>query len=248
MRRLALLAGGTGLALVLGIAAVPASAALGLTIVKDPWNVAQTTATVRKLAEQYRTMLDQLSEARAQVAALTSHTGQGKLFDGAAERAARRYMPDAWAAATTIEGAADATRAAAARARAIYPLASDSEIDPGGRAQHEVAQYEREAGTALAVLGASEVMLDAGARRRDTYEGLMARIETAPDAKAAADLSNRLAAEQGLTQNELVRATAMQANLLALQEVRLAAARAASARAAIRTRVNLSGGTYEPAS
>lgn len=251
--RALLLAG--GIAAALGIGAIPASAALGVSIVKDPWNIAQTTATVRQLAAQYRTMVDQLAEARAQVAALTSHSGAGDLFNGAAERASRRYMPDAWAAATDIEqaansvgAAADATRSVMDRANTLYRPATAVELDLGGYRQLDVERYETETRTALAVLGASEVMLDTTARRRDTYEGLMARIEAAPDAKAAADLSNRIAAENGLTQNELVRVTAMQANVAAIQEMRLAAAKADSARAAIRTRVNLSGGTYQPAS
>lgn len=244
-----------GAASIIGIAAIPASAALGVSIVKDPWNIAQTTATVRQLEEQYRTMVDQLAEAKAQAAALTSHSGAGDLFDGAAERASRRYMPDAWAAATdaqqtadAVDGAAGATRSVIGRANTLYRPATAVELDPHGRNSREVEIYGREVGTALAVLGASEVMLDTTARRRDTYEGLMARIEVAPDAKAAADLSNRIEAENGLTQNELVRATAMQANVAAIQEMRLAAARADSARAAVRTRVNLSGGTYQPAS
>lgn len=245
----------SGLAAVLGIGAIPASAALGVSIVRDPWNIAQTTATVRQLADQYRTMVDQLAEAKAQVAALTSHSGAGDLFNGAAERASRRYMPDAWAAATDIHraanavgAAADATRSVTGRASALYRPATAAELDPYGRSQLAVERYQHETGTALAVLGASEVMLNTTARRRDTYEGLMARIEASPDAKAAADLANRIEAENGLTQNELVRATAMQANVAAIQEMRLAAAKADSARAAVRTRVNLSGGTYQPAS
>lgn len=251
-RALAIAAGAASL---IGIAAIPASAALGVSIVKDPWNIAQTTATVRQLAEQYRTMIDQLAEAKAQVAALTSRSGAGDLFNGAAERASRRYMPDAWAAATDIHqatnavgAAADATRSVIGNANTLYRPATAAELDPDGRSQHEVERYERETGTALAVLGASQAMLDATAQRRDTYEGLMARIETSPDAKAAADLANRIEVENGLAQNELVRATAMQANVAAIQEMRLAAAKADSARAAVRTRVNLSGGKYEPAS
>lgn len=252
---LKVLAATAGIASLVAIAAVPASAALGVSVVKDPWNIAQTTATVQKLADQYRTMVDHLAEARAQVSALTSHSGAGDLLNGPAERAARRYLPDAWAAATdvrdatsAVNGAAYATRGLIDDATALYRPASATEIDPHRPDSDEGRRYEKEVGTALAVLAGSQVMLDATAKRRDAYEGLMARIETAPDAKAAADLNNRLAAENGLTQNELVRATAMQAHVAAVQEMRLAAARADSARAAIRTRVNLSGGTYTPAS
>lgn len=246
--------GGTSLAMaMLAIAATPAGAAIGTTIVRDPWNVAQTTATVRKLADQYRAMIDQLAAARAQVEAMTSRSGQGAFLDGPAERVARRYMPDAWSAATDLHGtagaigsAADATRAAMDRNAALY-LPSGVAQAAAGRPSAETERAVHEAGIALAVAGASEAMIDASARRRDTYEAFLARIDTAPDVKAATDLANRIAAETGLTQNELVRATAMQANVAALQELRLASATADSARAARRTRINLSGGVYAPA-
>lgn len=244
-RRIAVaLIGSTALA----VSALPASAALGVAVVKDPWNIAQTTATVRKLAEQYRTMVEQLAAARAQVGALTSHSGVGELLDGPAERAARRYLPDAWAAATDLRHTAGAVGQAAETTRRLYAVASPQEISPRDPEGAEAQRYARETGAAVAVLTGTEAMLDATAKRRDAYEALMDQIEAAPDAKAAADLANRLAAETGLAQNELVRATAMNAHLLALQEMRLAAATAASARAAVRTRVNLSGGTYAPAS
>lgn len=237
-----------GTAAVLALTALPASAALGVAVVKDPWNIAQTTATVRKLAEQYRTMVEQLAAARAQVTALTSHSGVGDLLDGPAERAARRYLPDAWAAATDVRHTAGALGEAADATRRLYAVATPREISPRDPEGQEARRYARETGAAVAVLTGTEAMLDTTAKRRDTYETLMGRIEAAPDAKAAADLANRLAAESGLAHNELVRAMAMNAHLLALQEMRVASATAASARAAVRTRVNLSGGTYAPAS
>lgn len=245
-------AGGLGVAIA-GLA-VPAAAMFGGTIVHDPTNYGQILATVRQLADTYRVTVDQLTEARRQVAALTSQSGLGDLFNSGTEQASRRYMPDAWEAATelnqtsaSISGAVGATRVLVGNANSLYRPASAAELDPFNPGSQSVRQYERQVGTALAVLAGSEVMLDQTARRRDTYEGLMSRIDTAPDMKAAADLSNRIETENGLTNNELVRATAMQSHMLAMQEMRLASDKASAARAARRTRRNLTGGTYAAA-
>jgi type IV secretion system protein VirB5 len=226
------------------LAAMPA-AGLGIEIVKDPWTLAQATETVRKLGEQYRNMVEQLATAKAQAKALTSRSGFGDLMNGAREQSARRILPDAWADATDVDAQGDS--AAMTEARELYRPATATEIDPRDPSSDAAKRYRKDVGTALAVYTGSQTMLDRVADRQRTYEGLMGRIEAAPDAKAAADLSNRLEAENGLTQNELVRATAMQANVVALQELRLASAKAASARASLRRRVNLSGGTYAAA-
>lgn len=243
-----------GAAAALAVAAVPASAMLGASIVHDPTNYGQILATVRQLADTYKVTVDQLAEARRQVEALTSKNGLGYLFNSTADQAGRRYMPDAWEAARDVDatagavtGAIGATKALMGDASALYRPAMAAELDPFNPGSPEVRQYRREVGTALAVLAGSHVILDQSAKRRDTYEGLMARIETAPDAKAAADLSNRIAAENGLTSNELARATAMQAHVLATQAMRLASDQASAARATHRTRRNLSGGTYAAA-
>lgn len=240
-------AGSLGLAV--AFATGPA-AGLGLEIVKDPWTLAQATATVKKLGEQYRTMVDQLAVARQQAKALTSHSGYGEMLDGASERNARRFMPDAWSDATDVAKQGDqagATSTIIADATKLYRPATAAEIDPAHPDSDAARRYQKDVGTALAIYSASHTMLDRVGDRRQTYETLMGQIEAAPDAKAAADLSNRLQAENGLTQNELVRASAMQANVAALQELRLASAKATAARSAIRKRVNLSGGTYAAA-
>jgi type IV secretion system protein VirB5 len=243
-----------GAAAALAVAAVPASAMLGGSIVHDPTNYGQILATVRQLADTYKVTVDQLAEARRQVEALTSKNGLGHLLNSTADQGGRRYMPDAGAAARDVDttagavtGAVGATRGLMADATTLYRPATAAELDSFNTSGPEVQQYQREVGTALAVLAGSHVILDQSAKRRDTYEGLMARIETAPDAKAAADLSNRIEAENGLTSNELARATAMQAHVLATQEMRLASDRASAARATARTRTNLSGGTYASA-
>lgn len=105
-----------------------------------------------------------------------------------------------------------------------------TELDPAHLTSNAVQQYQEAVKTSLASYAGSTQILNRSADNRRAYEGMINNIETAPDLKAASDLNNRLAAQNGLTMNQLVQVMAMQANMQAQGKLELAAGEANQAR------------------
>jgi type IV secretion system protein VirB5 len=230
----------------------PALAFLGLpTIVIDFSTIANTLATVKQLASTYTQVVKQVAHAKSTVEAMTSHNGLGNLFNSLTDQAARQYFPDAWSATKDLQSAiggvtaaANATKALMANADAMYQPATALEIDPLNPTSNAVKQYQEGVKTALATYAGTTQILDGASDNRRAYEGMIANIETAPDQKASTDLNNRLAAQNGLTSNEILRVVSMQANMQAQHELKIAAQDAALRRSVVKATVRVAGFNY----
>ncbi len=230
----------------------PAMALFGLpSFVIDVAAIANTAATVKQLASTYTQVIKQVAHAKSTFEAMTSHNGLGNLFNSLTDQAARQYFPDAWSATKDLQSAiggvtaaASATKALMSNADAMYQPATALEIDPSNPTSNAVKQYQEGVKTALATYAGTTQILDGASDNRRAYEGMMSNIETAPDQKAATDLNNRLAAQNGLTSNEILRVVSMQANMQAQAEMREAARQAAAIRTAQKVPVRVAGFTY----
>jgi hypothetical protein len=88
------------------------------------------------------------------------------------------------------------------------PVSGASAItrDPTGPIAQSI---DRKTATTYSSMAASEQSYNTVAPRTTTYETLLQQVDTSPDLKSSVDLQSRIAAENGLTQNELVRLNAI---------------------------------------
>ena len=208
---------------VLCILTAPTIASAGGIPTIDVSNIVQTTATakntleqVKQLKEAYEAQLDQLREAIRQGDALTGNSGIGNILNGAADRDNRRYAPESWEDTVKIleagglPGSADDVRAYYEAVKEQTNVAGAADINTVNPEAPNALAFENRRDTTFAAQSVARASYNQTGRRIDDYERLMAEIENTPDAKAAADLTNRIAAQNGLTMAELIRLQAAQ--------------------------------------
>jgi type IV secretion system protein VirB5 len=171
--------------------------------VVDVGAIAQLMQQVQTLREQLETTRDQLSQARQQYESMTGGRGMQQLLAGTV----RNYLPPDWAAIEQVlEGAAGGYGALAADLQrlidrnAVLTARAVAALAPTQREQLEAARREaalRQALTRSALRIASE--------RFASIQQLIAAIGGAGDSKAILDLQARIAAEQGMLQNEAIK-------------------------------------------
>jgi len=189
---------------------------------------------VEQQAEAYVKQIEQLAVAVEQRDAMRGSRGVSALLNGPEERRRRRGVPETLAelfAGVPSENAelARIRRAYGERAMELDLVSADT-LGQRGESERTARAYERERRATLANLALSEKGYDdRGVKIRD-YERLLSAIDEASDLKASADLANRIAAENGLLLNELLR----------MQSLEMSAASAARANALV-GRSNLSG-------
>ena len=192
----------------------------------DATNVVQTTITaqqaieqVRQLQEAYQTQLQELDQAIAQVNAITGGRGLGGLVNGNVEHELRRYVPPGWLETMNILDAAGIPASASDVQRIFQELADRYDVATAedyapARSNIPTAQaHQRTTDTSYATLATSEAAYGQTARRVQVYETLLSEIDHAPDLKASIDLTARIAAENGLTANEMLRLQAVNLQL-----------------------------------
>ncbi len=184
--------------------------------VTDVANLAEQIQQFAQMELQYARQLEQLTEARVQVEAITGHYGVGELLNSNVYREARRYTPTTWRDALRILEAGGLP-GSVADVRALYGERAESMAVIGAEDYNIInpdapnAQaFERRRDTNLATLAIAEASYDDTQARMVNYETFMAEVDAAENAKAIADLTARIAAENGTSLAELIRLQSVQ--------------------------------------
>lgn len=206
-------------------AGVPAAYGQGIPVI-DATNVVQTTIAaqqaieqVRQLQEAYQTQLQELDQAVAQVQAMTGNRSLGELVNGNVEHDLRRYLPDTWLDTLRVLEATGVPASAADVERIFrdlsesYDVATAEDYAPGDPDAPAAQAHQRTTETGYATLATSETAFNQTGRRVSAYETFLAELDRTSDVKASIDLMARIAAENGLTANEILRLQAINLQL-----------------------------------
>jgi type IV secretion system protein VirB5 len=189
------------IALLVALSGAPAAHAQFAVV--DVGAIAQLVQQVQTLREQLITARDQLSQAQS---AYRSMTG-GRGMEGLLAATARNYLPPDWAeldaairSTSMSYGALAAQMASVVSANAILTPAELAALAPRER---ERVEASRRSAATLQVL-TREALANTSSRFA-AGQALIAAIPSAGDQKAILDLQARIAAEQGMLQNEQIK-------------------------------------------
>jgi type IV secretion system protein VirB5 len=188
---------GTSLAGVLLLAAT--SAAHAQFAVIDVAAVTQLVSEVQTLEQQLATARSQLTQAQAQLQAMTGDRGMEQLLGGIT----RNYLPSDIAALASAAqgGGAFATLGADVRqALSAIPVLSGAQLAALAPANAAQLQSQRQAVALLT--GVTQEALVNASGRFGSLQQLIGAIGQAADQKASLDLQARIAAEGSMLQNE----------------------------------------------
>lgn len=203
------------LVLVLGLV-VGSHAKAGIPVF-DAVAIGNAVLQVRAWGEQYTQMVQQLTELRNQYAQLqttyqsmTGGRGLATLLNGAADQAARRYLPEQAAELDSLLGQAMAgyepLQAAIRETRAMVSSMPAGTFRDGTAALNAL-QFKINSMASQQAFG--KAAYTAAAQRTRDIEALIATSGGANDPKAIAEMQTRIAAQQALLQNESAKLQAM---------------------------------------
>jgi len=193
-------------------------------IVYDPTNHAELVTQFNQMVKQYEAQLQHLQQAVQQTGALTGTRNMGSIANGPAEAALRQFLPSDWQN-TMKMNSASGLNSTGAQTQNLYngyyntyqPVTGASAItrDPSGPISQSI---DRKTQTTYASMAASEQSYNSIAPRTTTYETLLQQVDTTTDLKSSVDLQSRIAAENGLTMNELLRMNTVQVQQKAAED------------------------------
>lgn len=166
----------------------------------DVASIAQLVQQVQELQQQVATARSQLAQAQSEYAAITGNRGMQLLLAGTN----RNYLPTNWAQLSqALSGASASYPALAAEVSAL--MTANAVLTPVQVASLSAVQRAqltsaRQSPALLQALGRSA--LANSSDRFASLQQLITAIEVATDQKASLDLTARIAAEQGMLQNE----------------------------------------------
>jgi type IV secretion system protein VirB5 len=211
MKRIAL----SYLVISLFICVSPPAQAQGIPVY-DASSFGQMVTQIEAMSKDYQKQLEQLDQAIKQANAITGPRNMGSLNNSSLESELRRYLPTTWEQTMHMMGA-QGLRSAGLGTQNVYnsltttfqPLPGSEFLpsDPTG----PIAQaLDRRNNTTYAAMAASESAYNNISARIDTYENMLEELNNTTDLKASVDLQARIAAENGMILNELIRLQAMQ--------------------------------------
>ena len=184
--------------------------------------LARTTAQLREMIAQGESLVQQIELMEAEVAALTTPSHYGAFANSEPYRRLRRLG----AAQDVLDALSDGARGPIAELGreviAAYGLGAGGDVYAprgAGRAHPLSHAHDRSRQAVAAGAGTTRAVLAGSDRRVDTLEALLREIDATPTAKASADLLARIAVENGLMLNEVLRLLAVN---LELQQAALA--------------------------
>lgn len=210
-----------GLFATLAALALPTHAQMPVTDVantaQNAEQLVRTTAQLAELVEQGEALLRQIELMEAEIAALTTPSSYGSVANSETYRRLRRLG--------NLEGVLGGDENAGPIGRLgrehleAYGLVAGPDIFAGGADTPLAHAHDRSRHAVAAGAGTTRAVLAGTERRIDTLEALITAIDATPSAKASADLTARIAAENGLMLNEVLRLLAVN---LELQQTALA--------------------------
>ena len=190
--------GTIGLGTVLLLLLTPAAHAQFAVI--DVRAIAQLAQQIQTMRQQLETARNQLTEARTTLEAMRGARGMEQLLAGTV----RNYLPEDWAALDAVLNQRSAAYAGlSARVQAILNLnavLSPAQLDALSPYEREQIEAARRMAAMLQALTRDALSSTSG--RFAAIQQLIAAIRSAGDQKAILELQARIAAEQGMLQNE----------------------------------------------
>jgi type IV secretion system protein VirB5 len=166
----------------------------------DVASIAQLVQEYETLQQQLSTAENQLNQARSEYAAITGNRGMQLLLSGTN----RNYLPTNWSQLSQVMSGRSASYPALAsqvtgqvNSNAVLSAAQVASLSPTQQTQLTAARQN----PALLQV-ASRTVLSNSSDRFGSLQQLISAIGTAADEKASLDLNARIAAEQGMLQNE----------------------------------------------
>lgn len=174
-------------------ASTPAFAGIPVSVMVDAPAIINQGQTMVQWSNQYRQMVDQIQGLQRQYNAISGLRNLGQILNNPA---LRNYLPPEWA------GVYDQVRSGnlngiSSRANSIYSSEGFDTAAVGGRKRQQDVMVANKAMT-MEAYKATEA-------RVQNINALMQQANMQQDAKGAADLANRMAAENAMIQNEQVR-------------------------------------------
>lgn len=172
-------------------------AQIPVTVTSDIPAMINQVETMAKWAAQYQQMVSQINQMKAQYEAITGTRGLGQIYN---DPALRNYLPDEWA------GVYDKVKSGglSSISSTAKSMSSSEGMDPLATGGKKRQQDTMVANKAMA-MEAYKQTLD----RLNNINALMVKADATKDAKAAADLQNRIASENAMIQNEQIRLNLM---------------------------------------
>jgi type IV secretion system protein VirB5 len=183
--------------------------------VYDASSFAQLIAQIDAMADDYQKQLEQLDEAVRQSNAMTGSRNMGDVANGLLEQQLREYLPNTWQDTMNIINSGNVPNGALGT-QSIYndlyndfsPL-SGADLMPSDPTSNVAKAIDRRTGTTYAALSASEQAYNNVPVRMQTYNTLLSELSNSDDLKTSVDLQARIAAENGVALNELMRLNAI---------------------------------------
>lgn len=163
----------------------PASAEGVLTF--DSTAAANALSSIDQMKKQYDELKSQYDQMVQQYAAVTGNRNLGQILN---DPSLHNYLPDSWEDAYTQ-----------ANNGSFGTDTVKSEEGLTGNTEAQQRYYD----TLMANKAMAETAYDNNIKRLDNIQALMEQANLTQDAKAAADLQNRIATEQAAIQNEQAR-------------------------------------------
>lgn len=166
----------------------------------DVASLGQLVQEVAELRQQVATAQSQLTQAQNEYAAMTGNRGMQLLLAGTN----RNYLPGNWSqVAQVMNGASGSFPGLAGSVQAL--VQSNAVLTPAqvnALSATEQAQLSAARLSAALLQGLSRTALQNSSGRFAQLQQLISAIGTANDQKGALDLNARIAAEQGMLENE----------------------------------------------
>ena len=207
--------------------AAPASAQMPVTDVANTAQnieqLARATAQLNELLQQGEALVRQVELMESELEALTERSGFGGLANSEAHRQLRRLGDLRSSLESLTVGDARGPVARLGRDHlGTYGLVSGEEVyasGRGGEANPLGVAHDKSLQAVATGAGTSRAVLAGSERRTDTYEAFLDELDRTPTLKASTDLGTRVAIENGLLLNDLLRTLAVDVEL---EQTRLA--------------------------
>ena len=177
--------------------------------VYDAASFAQFGTTINEMAKDYQKQIEQLE-------AISGARNAGMLSNGSFEQQLKQYLPNTWEDTMNMINAG-ALPSGALGTQGIFsnlyneydPITGELTFltDPTG---YSAKALDRKTGTTMAAMAASEQIFNQAEQRNQIYQSLLNELNNSPDMKNSVDLQARIAAENGMALNELMRQNAIQ--------------------------------------
>lgn len=168
-------------------------AAIPVTITASVPDTVNQIATMKKWVDQLHHMKTQVDQMKSQYESMTGARGLGQIMNNPA---LRTYLPNEWSGIyDKVKGGSLAGISSVASS-----IATSEGFDP-----HAVGAKKRQNEIMAANKAMTMRAYDQTLARLENIQALMVQADATMDVKAAADLNNRVAAENAMIQNEQIR-------------------------------------------